>query len=229
MKQYVKNLSKMREIRNIIGSHSNRINLPQLIVVGDQSSGKSSLLSAITGIQFPTKSGMCTKCPIVIDCEYDSDCTKTMYFDENEKEIKNIETFLLANNDNNKSISENAIHIKCKGNNQINVTIVDLPGIIHTGEDEQKKIEKINKNYIKNPHSFILACKQVTQDEKTAQVFNFIKKENAFSRMMKIHTKCDSSTSKDTIEFIRNTYKNNSDKEHMVIALNQDKKHTIEI
>lgn len=222
MKQYAKNLSKMREIRNIIGNHSNQINLPQLIVVGDQSSGKSSLLSAITGIQFPIKTGMCTKRPIVIDCECEPNYTKTVYFDENEKKIKNIKKFLVTNNDVER-ISENAMHIKCKGKNQMNVTIVDLPGIIHNGEDQQK-IQNINKSYIENPHSFILACKQVTQDEKTAQVFNFIKKEDAFSRMMKIHTKCDSSDSMDTIEFIHNIHNNDSDKEHMVIAFEQKKK-----
>jgi len=33
----------------------------QLVVVGDQSSGKSSLLEGLTGISFPTHSGLCTR------------------------------------------------------------------------------------------------------------------------------------------------------------------------
>jgi hypothetical protein len=37
--------------------------LPQLIVCGDQSSGKSSVLEAISGIRFPTKDGLCTRFP----------------------------------------------------------------------------------------------------------------------------------------------------------------------
>ncbi|KAK7725968.1 hypothetical protein SLS57_003557 [Botryosphaeria dothidea] len=39
---------------------SKHIDLPQLIVCGDQSSGKSSLLEAITQLPFPTKDGICT-------------------------------------------------------------------------------------------------------------------------------------------------------------------------
>lgn len=37
------------------------IELPQLVVCGDQSSGKSSVLEAITAIPFPRKAGLCTR------------------------------------------------------------------------------------------------------------------------------------------------------------------------
>ena len=35
--------------------------LPQLIVCGDQSSGKSSVLEAISGVPFPRKDTVCTR------------------------------------------------------------------------------------------------------------------------------------------------------------------------
>lgn len=35
--------------------------LPQLIVCGDQSSGKSSVLEAISGVPFPRKDALCTR------------------------------------------------------------------------------------------------------------------------------------------------------------------------
>ncbi len=35
--------------------------LPQLIVCGDQSSGKSSVLEAISGVPFPRKDTLCTR------------------------------------------------------------------------------------------------------------------------------------------------------------------------
>ncbi|KAJ5123523.1 hypothetical protein N7448_009620 [Penicillium atrosanguineum] len=45
---------------------SSTINLPELVVVGDQSAGKSSVLQAITEVSFPVKDGTCTRFPIQI-------------------------------------------------------------------------------------------------------------------------------------------------------------------
>ncbi|KAF2670865.1 dynamin GTPase [Microthyrium microscopicum] len=41
-----------------VGEH---IALPQIVVVGDQSSGKSSVLEGLTGLPFPRDSGLCTR------------------------------------------------------------------------------------------------------------------------------------------------------------------------
>jgi hypothetical protein len=37
------------------------ISLPQLVVVGDQSSGKSSVLEGLTNLPFPRDNGLCTR------------------------------------------------------------------------------------------------------------------------------------------------------------------------
>jgi hypothetical protein len=37
------------------------IDLPQIVVVGDQSSGKSSVLEGLTDLSFPQDSGLCTR------------------------------------------------------------------------------------------------------------------------------------------------------------------------
>ncbi|KAE8453298.1 hypothetical protein EG329_011365 [Mollisiaceae sp. DMI_Dod_QoI] len=39
------------------------VSLPELVLVGDQSAGKSSLMSALTEVQLPRDQGICTKCP----------------------------------------------------------------------------------------------------------------------------------------------------------------------
>jgi len=41
-----------------VGEH---VNLPQIVVVGDQSSGKSSVLEGLTKLPFPRDSGLCTR------------------------------------------------------------------------------------------------------------------------------------------------------------------------
>ncbi|KAF4121483.1 DYNc [Geosmithia morbida] len=52
-------LEKIDKLRDLnIGQH---IALPQLVVVGDQSSGKSSLLESLSGIPFPKDGTLCTR------------------------------------------------------------------------------------------------------------------------------------------------------------------------
>jgi len=61
---------KIELIDNFREKFSSEINrklkLPQIIVVGDQSSGKSSILEAISGIKLPKGVNTVTRCPIVI-------------------------------------------------------------------------------------------------------------------------------------------------------------------
>ena len=46
----------------------NSIELPQIVVVGAQSSGKSSVLESIVGRDFlPRGSGIVTRCPLVLN------------------------------------------------------------------------------------------------------------------------------------------------------------------
>lgn len=61
----------LKEINDALGELQARgiqhvANLPELVLVGDQSSGKSSLMSAIAGLRLPRSSGTCTRCPIHI-------------------------------------------------------------------------------------------------------------------------------------------------------------------
>ncbi|KXJ84908.1 P-loop containing nucleoside triphosphate hydrolase protein, partial [Microdochium bolleyi] len=59
-------LSKIDKLRELnVGAF---IPLPQLIVVGDQSSGKSSVLEGLTGFSFPRAAGLCTRYATQITC-----------------------------------------------------------------------------------------------------------------------------------------------------------------
>ncbi|KAK4198731.1 P-loop containing nucleoside triphosphate hydrolase protein [Triangularia verruculosa] len=61
----------LKDINDALGELQSRgiqhvASLPELVLVGDQSSGKSSLMSAIAGLSLPRSSGTCTRCPIHI-------------------------------------------------------------------------------------------------------------------------------------------------------------------
>ncbi|KAJ5721643.1 uncharacterized protein N7483_009577 [Penicillium malachiteum] len=49
-----------------LGIEDNRIALPKICVVGDQSTGKSSLIEAISEIKVPRSADTCTRCPMEI-------------------------------------------------------------------------------------------------------------------------------------------------------------------
>lgn len=62
---------KLREVNDTLGrlqtlGIQHVAQLPELVLVGDQSAGKSSIMSAIAGLNLPHKTGVCTRCPIHI-------------------------------------------------------------------------------------------------------------------------------------------------------------------
>ncbi|KAI0484720.1 P-loop containing nucleoside triphosphate hydrolase protein [Xylariaceae sp. FL0804] len=58
-------LTKIDKLRELIGTG---VDLPQLVVVGDQSSGKSSVLEGLTGFAFPRDAELCTRYATQITC-----------------------------------------------------------------------------------------------------------------------------------------------------------------
>ena len=57
---------KLQDAFNVINAR-NSIELPQIVVVGAQSAGKSSVLESIVGRDFlPRGSGIVTRCPLVL-------------------------------------------------------------------------------------------------------------------------------------------------------------------
>eukprot|EP00961_Rhodomonas_salina_P084542 1135680-Rhodomonas_salina.1 len=100
---YLARMQSLQKIREVAGGH---LDLPQMCVVGDQSSGKSALLSCLTGLNFPESSGICTRAPIVVQCrsanipneiyEIKSDAAKSSYtrckdLDQLRKQISEIQ------------------------------------------------------------------------------------------------------------------------------------------
>ncbi|KAI1386313.1 P-loop containing nucleoside triphosphate hydrolase protein [Hypoxylon trugodes] len=63
-------LTKVDKLRELIGT---KVALPQLVVVGDQSSGKSSVLEGLTGFAFPRDAELCTRYATQITCRRENE------------------------------------------------------------------------------------------------------------------------------------------------------------
>lgn len=59
-------VKKIQDLSHL-GIEDNTIALPKICVVGDQSTGKSSLIEGISEINVPRSSGTCTRCPMEIN------------------------------------------------------------------------------------------------------------------------------------------------------------------
>jgi hypothetical protein len=68
----MKTLVKKIQDLSHLGIEDSKIALPKICVVGDQSTGKSSLIEGISEIKVPRSAGTCTRCPMEInlsECE----------------------------------------------------------------------------------------------------------------------------------------------------------------
>ncbi|KAL3962863.1 hypothetical protein ACCO45_004386 [Purpureocillium lilacinum] len=69
---------KLKECNDTLGELqqlgvSHDVQLPELVLVGDQSTGKSSLMSGLANLDLPRSEGTCTRCPLHIRVSRNSD------------------------------------------------------------------------------------------------------------------------------------------------------------
>jgi interferon-induced GTP-binding protein Mx1 len=201
--EYCRQLVALENIRKICGG--NQLDLPQICVVGDQSSGKSSLLAEVTGINFPVSSGICTRAPIVVECKRDESISHDMYQimldDGNWKQvpritdlaidIKRLQDAGLAQRKSSSKISTREIRVCVCGPTQINIMVIDLPGIIHNGPG-QAEAKSLIDNYIKKKQTLILLVSEAKQDDEGCAAIGMARAwDQDGERTLRVFTKCD--------------------------------------
>ncbi|KAJ6102633.1 Dynamin [Penicillium sp. IBT 16267x] len=159
-----KRLNQIDRIRaNGVGDH---IALPQLVVCGDQSAGKSSVLEGISGIPFPRQDGLCTRFATEIILRHEPTDIKTTATiiphssrSEEEKRLPSAYHHVLHDFAELPDIIEQAaklmgvrgidakaegpafaadvLRLELVGNTGLHLTIVDLPGLISVAESEE--------------------------------------------------------------------------------------------
>jgi len=156
------------------------IDLPQIVVIGGQSSGKSSVLENLVGRDFlPRGNELVTRRPLILQLnraegeeygEFLHRPGERFSFDGIRNEISQ-ETERTTGK--NKGISTEPILLKVYSPNVLPLTLVDTPGMtrVPVGDqppDIETRLRDMIMQYISKPNAIILAVQSATQDLATS-------------------------------------------------------------
>jgi dynamin-like GTPase MGM1, mitochondrial len=159
---------KMIEIRGLLQTvgQSESLTLPSIVVIGSQSSGKSSVLEAIVGHEFlPKGSNMVTRRPIELTLVNTPDAQaeygefpalglgKVTDFSQIQKTLTDLNLAVPAS----QCVTDDPIQLRIYSPNVPHLSLIDLPGYIQvTGRDQppelKEKIAELCERYIQPPN-----------------------------------------------------------------------------
>ncbi|XP_069084330.1 dynamin-1-like protein isoform X2 [Pleurodeles waltl] len=211
-------INKLQDVFNTVGADV--IQLPQIVVVGTQSSGKSSVLESLVGRDLlPRGTGIVTRRPLVLQLVHVSpEDRRKPVTDDNGVEAEEWGKFLHTKNKiyadfdeirqeieseterisgNNKGISSEPIHLKVFSPHVVNLTLVDLPGLTKVPVGDQPKdieiqIRELIFQFISNPNSIILAVTAANTDMATSEALKIAREVDPDGRRtLAVITKLD--------------------------------------
>eukprot|EP00398_MALV-I-01_sp_L67-1_P000094 gene94-253_t len=174
------------------------ISLPRIVVVGTQSSGKSSCLESVVGLDFlPRGDGVVTRRPLelrlkTLPPQADGKDQAYAIFDAVDKhkkftDFKEVREQIDKQTDEiagkKKGIIDDAIVINVFATGFPNLTVIDLPGITRVamantdqGEDIEQVTRDMAMRYIKDPLTIILAVIAANQDMSTSDALQLARR-----------------------------------------------------
>lgn len=206
--EYEKNIKPILDafdkIREIL--RFEKIELPKIVVVGDQSSGKSSVLESITGVSLPRGENTVTKCPIILQMrsvntpeeEYaqirlegdKNDSTPKINLKDLSEKISELQEQVIKSS--NLGITDTPIYVYVRKVGAADVTLYDLPGITYKNENLISKIRDIITKYTAGKETLILLVIPANSDFTTSEAISLIKKNSDYKeRTIAIITKID--------------------------------------
>ncbi|CAF3729832.1 unnamed protein product [Rotaria sp. Silwood1] len=199
-------MDKIDQARAILSSSNDGIIFPNVIVVGDQSSGKSTLLEALSLVELPKGSGIITRCPLVLRLRKANE--RRVYHLHNDKPKVELDesklnilhyieeqTKKLAGN--NKNVVHDLIELQVEDPNVRDLTVVDLPGIARNPiADQPQNIHEQTTNlirqFIRREGSVILCVCPANVDIATVESFALAREfDSEGSRTIGVITKSD--------------------------------------
>ncbi|PGH20399.1 hypothetical protein AJ80_03544 [Polytolypa hystricis UAMH7299] len=188
--------AEQRELLDLVdrlrrGGLSSVLQLPQIVVCGDQSSGKSSVLEAITEIPFPRKENLCTRFATeiimrrdvesIVHCKINPDSSRPndeqlelRKFSRSIKDFGELPDIIddattAMGLDEHKAFGKDVLSIEICGPNRPQLTLVDLPGLIHSAnksqsEEDVELIKSLVQDYISEERTIVLAVISAKND-----------------------------------------------------------------
>lgn len=194
--QPTKHLELLDVIDNLRAQGLNdHVDLPQLIVCGDQSSGKSSVLAAISGVPFPKRDNLCTRFATEVILRRNDDIGTVQIsasittggfrpsghhapagtfrhdLESMDQLPDTLEKAALAMGVGvtGSAFSSKILRLDVRGPRMPQLTIVDLPGLIHSENNYQngediKLVTELVEHYMAQERSIILAVISAKND-----------------------------------------------------------------
>ncbi|KAH8110479.1 P-loop containing nucleoside triphosphate hydrolase protein [Phellopilus nigrolimitatus] len=174
---------------NSLGIQS-EIDLPQIVVIGGQSAGKSSLVEAISGIKLPRASGTCTRpsqlrlaIPITSPHEVEDRlrrAQRAILNPSNHSPSEFLGNASAVHEFDELSFSRNYISVEVYGPHVSDLSFVDLPGLIASAKygkiDDVALIEDLLVSYMEKPSCLILLTVACETDFETQGAHQLAKK-----------------------------------------------------
>ena len=209
MEKLIPVINKLQDVFNTVGRES--IQLPQIAVIGTQSTGKSSVLENIVGRDFlPRGSGIVTRRPLVLQLVHilpeqageSWGWGKFLHTGEKRfEDFSEIRDEIGSETDKvagvNKGISSDPIRLRIFSPHVLNLTLIDLPGITRVPvgdqpEDIEALIRRMVLEYISNPKCIILAVHAANTDLATSEALKLAREVDLNgNRTLAVCTKLD--------------------------------------